>query len=125
MMEPQLRQAEITESKQAIEYMLGGRCEAFAYPNGDWSPEIRWMVEAAGYRIACTTDRGAWTAASDPLAIPRANICEENLMGPWGGFSPALFGYTTYWKAWRAERRKRLSQRSRTSGSPKQAPVAT
>jgi len=124
MMEPQLAQAEITASKQAIEHMLGARCEAFSYPNGDWSPEIRRMVEEAGYRIACTTDHGAWTAASDPLAIPRANICEENLTGPWGGFSPALFGYTTYWKAWRAERRKRRSQRSRTSGSPKKAPVA-
>lgn len=110
-------QDEIRASKQAIESMLGGYCEAFSYPNGDWSSEIRRIVREAGYEIACTTDRGAWTGTSDPLAIPRANVCEENLVGPWGSFSPALFGYVTYWKAWLAERRTRLAARRTAKAS--------
>jgi peptidoglycan/xylan/chitin deacetylase (PgdA/CDA1 family) len=122
-MAPEAAQQEIRASKQAIEHMLGGDCEAFSYPNGDWSPEIRRMVEEAGYLIACTTDRGVWTQTTDPLAIPRANVSEEDLVAPWGGFSPALFGYTTYWKAWRAERRNRLAQRACTKASGTHAPA--
>jgi peptidoglycan/xylan/chitin deacetylase (PgdA/CDA1 family) len=109
-MPPDLAQHEITASKLAIEDMLGGYCEAFSYPNGDWSPEIRRMVEEAGYKIACTTDRGAWTATTDQLAVPRLNVCEEDVVAPWGVFSKALFGYTTYWRAWRAEQRKRFAR---------------
>jgi peptidoglycan/xylan/chitin deacetylase (PgdA/CDA1 family) len=116
-MAPELAQHEIRASKQAIEDMLGRCCETFSYPNGDWSPEVRRMVEEAGYELACTTDHGAWTKASDPLAIPRANICEENLVSPWGGFSPALFGYVTYWKAWRAERRRSVTVRCAVNAS--------
>jgi peptidoglycan/xylan/chitin deacetylase (PgdA/CDA1 family) len=115
--DPEAARHEIRASKQAIEDMLGEKCEAFSYPNGDWSPEVRRMVEEAGYRFACTTERGAWTETSDPLTIPRANICEETVKGPWGGFSPALFGYATYWKAWRAERRNSLPRRSEKRAS--------
>jgi peptidoglycan/xylan/chitin deacetylase (PgdA/CDA1 family) len=102
----EVAESEITGSRNAIEQMLGTPCEAFAYPNGDWSSELRGLVERAGYCVACTTEPGAWTAASHPLSVPRINVCEENVVSPWGEFSPALFGYTTYWKAWRAERRK-------------------
>jgi peptidoglycan/xylan/chitin deacetylase (PgdA/CDA1 family) len=109
---------EITASKEAIERMLG-HCDTFSYPNGDWSPEVRQRVEEAGYSLACTTDRGAWTAATDRLAIPRANVSEENVAAPWGGFSLALFAYTTYWKAWRAERRKRLARAGRAQAFSK------
>jgi len=123
-MAPEAAQHEIRASKQAIEEMLGRCCEAFSYPNGDWSPEIRRLVEEAGYRIACTTARGAWTETTDPLAIPRVNVCEESLVAPWGGFSPALFGYSTYWKAWRAERRKRLAQRGLAKATFIQPPAA-
>jgi peptidoglycan/xylan/chitin deacetylase (PgdA/CDA1 family) len=104
---PEEAQYEVRASKLAIEQLLGGDCEAFAYPDGDWSPEIRRIVEEADYRLACTTDRGAWTRTSDPLAIPRVNLCEDDLLTPWGSFSPTLFSYSSYWKAWLAERRKR------------------
>jgi len=120
---PEAAQHEIRASKQAVEQLLGGCCEAFSYPNGDWSPKIRRLVEEAGYRVACTTERGAWTTASDPLAIPRETVCEEHLVGPWGGFSPAVFGYTTYWRAWRAERRGHRAQRICTD-VPYQQPSA-
>ena len=93
---------ELCESKQAIEQALGYTCDLFAYPNGNWTPETRAMLAESGYRLAFTTKRGAWTAASDWLAIPRLNVYEDNLIGLTGRFSPAMFDYTTFWKAWRA-----------------------
>ncbi len=96
---------EIRTSKQAFEEMLGTECDVFAYPNGDWSPEIREAVAACGFRYAFTTERGAWLASSDPLSIPRANVQQQDLVGPSGLFSPVMFEYATFWKAWLATRR--------------------
>ena len=93
---------EVRESKTVLEQKLGRKCELFAYPNGDWSPAVRTMLAEAGYRLAFTTEHGVWTDRSDRLAIPRINVCEENLIGLTGAFSPAMFEYTTFWKAWRA-----------------------
>jgi peptidoglycan/xylan/chitin deacetylase (PgdA/CDA1 family) len=93
---------ELRDSKRAIEHALGHDCDVFAYPNGDWSPETRAMLVESGYRLAFTTKRGAWTAATDRLAVPRSNVYEGNLIGLTGRFSPAMFEYTTFWKAWRA-----------------------
>jgi len=101
---------EIRMSKRSFEAKLGTECDVFAYPNGDWSPEIREAVAECGFRYAFTTERGAWLASSDPLAIPRANIQQQDLVGLSGRFSPVMFEYATFWKAWLATRR--IEQRS-------------
>jgi len=110
---------EIRMSKRAFEAKLGTECDVFAYPNGDWSPEIREAVAACGFRCAFTTERGAWLASSDPLAIPRANVQQQDLVGPSGRFSPVMFEYATFWKAWLATRRK-----EKRSEGPARASVA-
>lgn len=97
---------EVRDSQAAIERQLAERCDLFAYPNGGWSEEARRILEQQGVRLAFTTERNAWTADCDPLRIPRANICESNVTGLRGGFSPAMFEYATYWKTWRAMRAK-------------------
>ncbi len=111
---------QIRASKHALETMLGVGCDAFAYPNGDWSPEIRDAVAECGFHYAFTTERGAWLASSDPLAIPRANVQQEDLIGLSGRFSPVMFEYATFWKAWLATRR--MEARSEHSAC---APVVT
>ena len=93
---------EIRESKVAIECALNKRCDLFAYPNGDHSCETRRLLAEAGFALAFTTERGAWTTACDPLAIPRPNISDDDVVGPLGRFSPAMFEYTVFWKAVRA-----------------------
>ena len=97
---------EIRESRAALERQLGKRCDLFAYPNGGWSAEVRQLLKEEGFRQAFTTERSAWTADCDPLLIPRANICEGSVAGLGGGFSAAMFEYTTFWKTWRAMRAK-------------------
>lgn len=104
---------EVRESKTAIESALNKRCETFAYPNGNWSPETRRMLAEEGFKLAVTTERGAWTANCDRLAIPRSSMSEDNIVGPTGRFSSAMFEYTTFWKSWRATKAKsRLELRS-------------
>jgi peptidoglycan/xylan/chitin deacetylase (PgdA/CDA1 family) len=97
---------EVRESKAAIETALKKRCDAFAYPNGSWSAETRRLLAEEGFQLAVTTERGAWTASCDRLAIPRSNISEDNVVGPTGRFSPTMFEYTTFWKSWRATKAK-------------------
>lgn len=110
---------ELRESKAAIESAFSKPCETFAYPNGDCSPETRKLLVEAGYKLAFTTRCGAWTPGCDPLAIPRVNICEEKVIGLNRRFSPTMFEYSTFWKAWRSmnakrDRTARLRQQSAT-----------
>lgn len=93
---------ELEASKREIEGRLGGECDLFAYPNGDWSPAIREQVEAVGYRFAFTTRPGAWTRRTEALLIPRINVSENRITGWDGAFSRAAFEYAVFWKAARA-----------------------
>ena len=111
---------EVLESKAAIEGALNKRCDVFAYPNGNWSSATRRILAESGFRLAMTTECGAWNAKCDPLAIPRSNVHEDNLIGLTGRFSPAMFVYTTFWKPWRATRAN-----SRTGARAPQQSVTT
>lgn len=97
---------ETQASKALIEQNLSGSCDCFTYPNGNWSPQVRDVVAESGYKFAFTTEAGAWTSDVDPLAIPRLNVSEENIVGWNKHFSSAVFDYHVFWKAWRAKRRR-------------------
>jgi peptidoglycan/xylan/chitin deacetylase (PgdA/CDA1 family) len=104
-----------------IEKAVGKACPTFSYPNGNWSAATRNIVADAGFKLAVTADRQIWTVDSNPLAIPRSNVYEEDLVGLSGRFSPAMFEYATIWKAWR---RTRLNARLQADAQPKPTPVA-
>ena len=103
---PNVVRKEVRESKIAIEIALGGPCRVFAYPNGNWSPEVKQILGEEGMRLALTTETGAWTADSDPLAIPRVNVSESTVVDRNGDFSRTMFDYSTIWKAWRGTKRQ-------------------
>jgi len=109
---------EVQISKAAIEQALGKRCDTFAYPNGNWSMDTRRLLAEEGIKLAVTSERGAWTANCDPLAIPRSNTAEDDLVGFTGRFSPIMFEYTTFWKSWRVTKAK-----SRLAFRPNQQPT--
>ena len=100
----ELAETELRESKLAIEELLGHSCTSLAYPNGDWSDDIKCLAGNLGFRTAVTTNRGAWTPASDNLTIPRSYMCETSVTGLRGRFSPTMFEYVAFWRAWRATR---------------------
>jgi peptidoglycan/xylan/chitin deacetylase (PgdA/CDA1 family) len=109
----QTARQEIRDSKRAIEGALGKVCDLFAYPNGNSSKATRRMLKEEGFTAAFTTQRGAWAGGCDRMAIPRVNVCEANVAGLTGQFSPAMFEYNLIWKAWRAMKAKR-----RAAGKP-------
>jgi peptidoglycan/xylan/chitin deacetylase (PgdA/CDA1 family) len=67
--------AEIEQSKQALEEILGEPVRLFAYPNGkmgqDFGPEHAAMVAELGFEAAVTTDWGTADARTDPYGLPR------------------------------------------------------
>jgi peptidoglycan/xylan/chitin deacetylase (PgdA/CDA1 family) len=65
---------ESIESKLACEAMVGVPIAAFAYPYGDFDAQAREAVRAAGFTIACSSQRGPAIATSDALALPRILI---------------------------------------------------
>ena len=62
---------EVSASKKRLEDEFGCAIDHFCYPYGDWNQSVRDMVEAAGYRTACTTDTGMNTTATDRFALKR------------------------------------------------------
>jgi peptidoglycan/xylan/chitin deacetylase (PgdA/CDA1 family) len=93
---------EVLGSRATLAKALGKECNLFSYPNGNWSSDAQQVVAEAGYKKAFALKYGAWTSACDPLCIPRINVYEGTVVGLTGRFSPALFDYATFWKAWRA-----------------------
>ncbi len=64
---------ELRESQRQIEARLQRPAAFFAYPNGDYSAQVRAM--AGRYYRAAVTDVAGWAHAdSDPLLIPRLNV---------------------------------------------------
>src|SRR5690242_7218075 len=64
---------ELADSKRRLECELGRTVELFAFPYGDWSPQLRDRVRQH-YKAACTTDLARVTAASDLCSLPRIDV---------------------------------------------------
>jgi len=98
-----LARTELVDSQREIQQRLRRKCVLFAYPNGDWSPDIRDLVSQAGYKLAFTTQLGGWKRDCDSLLIPRVTVSEGMVVGPLGRFSRAAFEYGAFWKVYRAK----------------------
>lgn len=65
---------QILGSKKALEATLGFEVDSFCYPYGRKDDEVRGMVARAGYRLACSTEKGLNTEETDRYALRRINI---------------------------------------------------
>lgn len=63
-------EAEISDSKKAIEDILGSPVSSFAYPQGRYTPPIRGFVQQQ-FECACSDHLGLITPASDLYALER------------------------------------------------------
>jgi glycosyltransferase involved in cell wall biosynthesis/peptidoglycan/xylan/chitin deacetylase (PgdA/CDA1 family) len=50
------------------------RPRAFAYPHGDWTPEVAQAVAEAGYEVAFTVDPGVVERGAHRYALPRIEV---------------------------------------------------
>jgi len=65
---------QIEGSKKRLEDALAIEVESFCYPYGRKTPEVCAMVEKAGYRLACSTEKGLNTEETNHFALRRINI---------------------------------------------------
>lgn len=68
-------QKEIYISKQIIEQQIGKSVTTFAYPGGDFDPDIEEIVKEAGYSAAVSTVPGYNSVCDDVYAL-RRNIIQ-------------------------------------------------
>lgn len=63
-------QEEIQASKKYLEQATGRPVVSFCYPAGYYMPKHVAMVRAAGFRLARTVERFAFSIGHDPLVVP-------------------------------------------------------
>lgn len=62
---------EIVSSKKKLEDRFGLPMEHFAYPFGDYDEVVVDLVREAGFKTACTMDRGVNVRDTDPFRLQR------------------------------------------------------
>jgi peptidoglycan/xylan/chitin deacetylase (PgdA/CDA1 family) len=71
------RQQEILQGRVACEELVGRRVEGFAYPHGAHDRASRNIVEASGFRWACSTESRAVSGGGvDLFALPRLQVLD-------------------------------------------------
>lgn len=74
-LEPRELAAELAHSRELIAAQIGRAPLAHAYPFGDAGPAVREAARRAGYRFACTTERGVNDlAALAPWSLRRVAV---------------------------------------------------
>ena len=68
---PAEQRHEITESKSALENLLGRSVSSFSYPDGAFSREVVSLVQQAGYQCACISINDIVRRGSHRFQLPR------------------------------------------------------
>lgn len=97
---PSLDKAEqrnqIQVSKEILEQQLGHPIDYFAYPSGGFNESILSILKEAGYKGACTTNRG-YRGFNDPYMMKRIRFGNnDNDFSLWAKLS----GYYQVFKKW-------------------------
>lgn len=69
---------EIFESKKEIQRNIDRGVKVFSYPIGGYNPEINSLVKKAGYKGACTSNRGRYRFSPDLYALRRIKMSEDS-----------------------------------------------
>nr|WP_320048273.1 polysaccharide deacetylase family protein [uncultured Desulfuromonas sp.] len=64
-------QQEINQAQQQFRMHLGFSPELFAYPYGEYSPELKAVVEQMGFKAAAAQQSGVISASAELFALPR------------------------------------------------------
>jgi peptidoglycan/xylan/chitin deacetylase (PgdA/CDA1 family) len=75
---PDQQKDEIFESKRRLEEILGVEVAYFAYPSGGFTGGIKQMVKDAGYKGACTTNRGRDKFNRDVYELNRIRLSDKD-----------------------------------------------
>lgn len=70
---------EICASKKRLEDAFGREIRHFAYPYGDFNPDVVDLVREAGFATACTIVTGLAGSETPPFMLPRLNVDSDLL----------------------------------------------
>ena len=84
---------EIAGCKRDIEAKIGRNIDYFCYPTGGFSEEIKDIVKEAGYKGACTTNRGFVRFNKDVYELKRIKIKGSDFVEKPLSFWAKLSGY--------------------------------
>lgn len=87
-----IAQEQIAGSKKAIEQEIRAPAEYFCYPVGGFNERVKEIVKEAGYKGACTTNRGFARFNSDVYEIKRIKVTNSDMTKPFS-FWLKLSGY--------------------------------
>jgi peptidoglycan/xylan/chitin deacetylase (PgdA/CDA1 family) len=83
---------EIMGSKKLIEKKIGASVDYFCYPSGGFCQRAKELVAQAGYKGACTTNRGFAHFNSDVYELKRIKVTNSDMTRPFS-FWAKLSGY--------------------------------
>lgn len=83
---------EIAGSKKIIQNKIGKPVDYFCYPTGGFTEEIKLIVKEAGYKGACTTNRGFVELNKDLYELKRIKVTNSDTVKPFH-FWAKLSGY--------------------------------
>jgi peptidoglycan/xylan/chitin deacetylase (PgdA/CDA1 family) len=78
--------------KEPIETNIGTEVDYFCYPTGGFTEEIKEMLKTAGYKGACTTNRGLVELNKDVYELKRVKVTNSDTTKPFN-FWAKLSGY--------------------------------
>lgn len=67
-------EASMRRSRELLRDWTGQEVRHFAFPNGNFTPELQHAAQRVGFASAVTTQPGVWTAVDSPYALPRVSI---------------------------------------------------
>jgi peptidoglycan/xylan/chitin deacetylase (PgdA/CDA1 family) len=69
---------EVVESKRVVEVRVGRPVQFISYPIGGFTPQAVRLVQQAGYRAACTTNRAFRAFPLDRFALRRIKMTQRD-----------------------------------------------
>jgi len=90
-------QREILGSKNVIEQQTGRPADYFCYPGGGFNIKTKAQVIEAGYKGACSTNRGFSKLSTDLYELQRIKVSNSDINKPFS-FWAKLSGYYTVFK---------------------------
>lgn len=88
---------ELIGSKNALEEITGKKVDFISYPLGGFNQRVRLAVMKAGYKGACATNPGKYSAANDIYALKRLKVSGKNSSNMLSFWFKAT-GYATWFK---------------------------
>ena len=83
---------QVGDCKKSIEQEIGVPVKYFCYPTGGFNEKVKEIVKEAGYKGACTTNRGFVSLNSDVYELKRVKITNSDMVKPLS-FWMKLSGY--------------------------------